>query len=241
MQQVDIQAKVEQNLREMHQALSLADKYGDQGSMVIVDKNQMLSHLKKLSSSVYDLLEKYEMTAAGKDKARREMEREKEEIESQAQKQAEDIYAGAVMYTENALNEVIEHIEASKSRVAELFDDLQKEIEKEEAVIRSNKLDLQGQLQTLKDTKVYMMAIEEANKKIAQEMGELNEEWDDDAINYETGAYNLDPDALYEKTPDEKTLEQIADAEHFKQKESTEDKPIQEKKKGFFHRKEKKK
>ena len=145
------------------------------------------------------------------------------------------------MYTENALNEVIERIEASKSRIAEMFDDLQKEIEKEESIIRNNKLDLQGQLQTLKDTKVYMMAIEEANKKIAQEMGELNEEWDDGAIDYETGAYNLDPEALYEKTPDEKTLEQIADAEHFKQKALTEEKPVQEKKKGLLHRKEKKK
>lgn len=240
MQQVDLQAKVEQNLREMHQALSRADRYGDDNTMVIVDRNQMLSHLKKLSTSIYDVLDKYEMTSAGKDKARREMEREKDEIEKQAKKQAEDIYAGAVMYTDNALNGIIDRIEESKSRVTEIFDALQKEMQREEEIIRSNKLDLQSQLQTLNDTKVYMMAIEEANKKIAQELGELEEEWDDSAIDFSTGAYTMDPDALLEKTADEKRLEQLADAEYFKQKGEVEEVP-QNNKKGFFHRKDKKK
>ena len=241
MEQQDIQAKVEQNLREMHQALSRAEKFGDDNTMVIVNKNQMLSQLKKLSSSVYDLLEKYEMTSVGKDRARREMEREKEEIEKQARKQAEDIYAGAVMYTDNALNGIIERIEESKVRVEEIFDSLQKEMKKEEDVIRSNKLDLQSQLQILNDTKVYMMAIEEANKKIAQELGDMEEEWDDDAIDFTTGAYNLDPDALMEKTPDEKMLEQMADAEYFKRKGELEEAPQEKKKKGLFHRRDKKK
>ena len=240
MEQLDIQGKVEQNLREMHQALSRAEKYGDDNTMVIVNRNQMLSHLKKISSSIYDLLDKYEMTSVGKDRARREMEREKEEIEKQAKKQAEDIYAGAVMYTDNALNGIIERIEESKVRVTEIFDDLQKEMQKEEEVIRNNKLDLQSQLQILNDTKVYMMAIEEANKKIAQELGEMEADWDDEEIDYANAPYAMDPDAIIEKSEREKMLEQMADAEYFKRQGETEPEP-QEKKKGLFHRKEKKK
>ncbi|MCQ2536479.1 MAG: hypothetical protein MJ110_05875 [Lachnospiraceae bacterium] len=240
MEQLDIQGKVEQNLREMHQALSRAEKYGDDNTMVIVNRNQMLSHLKKISSSIYDLLDKYEMTSVGKDRARREMEREKEEIEKQAKKQAEDIYAGAVMYTDNALNGIIERIEESKVRVTEIFDDLQKEMQKEEEVIRNNKLDLQSQLQILNDTKVYMMAIEEANKKIAQELGEMEADWDDEEIDYANAPYAMDPDAIIEKSEREKMLEQMADAEYFKRQGETEPE-AQEKKKGLFHRKEKKK
>ena len=69
----------------------------------------------------------------------------------------------------------------------------------------------------------------------------MEEEWDDDAIDFTTGAYNLDPDALMEKTPDEKMLEQMADAEYFKRKGELEEVPQEKKKKGLFHRRDKKK
>ena len=100
------QDNTEKILRGLHVLLSKSEPYMKEPTKVIVDKQQMLDLLEQLNESMYDIMDEYELTKQGRDRAEREFQKKGDEIIWNASRKAEDVYAASVMYTDEALNRV---------------------------------------------------------------------------------------------------------------------------------------
>ena len=123
------QDKTEEILRQMHILLAGSEAYDSIGSKIILDKKRMLELLAELNKAIYAMMEEYELTTQGKERARREAAKIGEDILKDASGKAEDVYAASVMYTNEA------HLQnlADTDKYLNLIEDRNREIEKERA------------------------------------------------------------------------------------------------------------
>lgn len=85
------QDKTEEILRQMHILLAGSEAYDSIGSKIILDKKRMLELLAELNKAIYAMMEEYELTTQGKERARREAAKIGEDILKDASGKAEDI------------------------------------------------------------------------------------------------------------------------------------------------------
>lgn len=162
-----VQDKTERVLRNIHVLLSESEAYDKATNKIIVDKKKMLSLLKDLNTSIYEMMEAYDLTKQSRDTAEREMRKKGNEIVLDASRKAEDVYAASVLYTDEALCRVQNIIEEAGSAVMELYEELNQKLLQEKEVVRRDQSELKGHLHDLKDTDKYFKLIEERNKEIA--------------------------------------------------------------------------
>uniref|UniRef100_UPI004056A7DD hypothetical protein n=1 Tax=Agathobacter sp. TaxID=2021311 RepID=UPI004056A7DD len=170
------QSNVENILRNIHVLLSKSEKYALDETKVVVKRQEMLNLLDQLNKCMYNMMEEYEVTKQSRDKAEREFQKRGNEIISDANKKAEDIYAASVMYTDEALSHVNSIVEESDQAIKKIYNDMSQKIKEQEKLIRKNQLELKSQLQDLIDTDKYLKLIEDRNKEIAKEKEENEEE-----------------------------------------------------------------
>lgn len=163
------QDNLERILRQMHVLISKGETLGDAKDKVIVKKQDMLELLKDLNICVYHMMEEYEMTQQSHDKAERDAKKLGEKIVKNAEKQAEDVYAASVLYTNEALDHIQKIIQDATDSMEETFTTMRYEMEKRKSTVKENQLELEGHLHDLSDTKKYMQLIEERNREIEKE------------------------------------------------------------------------
>ena len=100
------QDNIEKVLRNLHVMLSKSEPYTKEPTKVIVDKQLMLDLLTQLNQCVYDVMEEYELTKQSRDRAEREFQKKGSDIIWDASRNAEDVYAASVMYTNEALGHI---------------------------------------------------------------------------------------------------------------------------------------
>ena len=161
--------RTEKVLRDIHVLFSKAEPFEGSKINVVVNKNEVMDLLKELNSCMYDMMEEYELTASSHDKAKREIQKQQDEMIFDAQRKAEDMYAASVMYTDNALNSIQELMEESLKRVDKIFSETKKSIENEKTTVRKNQTDLKAQMADLIDTQKYLHLIEDENRRIAKQ------------------------------------------------------------------------
>lgn len=157
------QEHTEEVLRAIHVLFSKAAPYAGSKFKVVVDKEKMMALLKELNSCMYDMMEEYELTSSGREKAEREAQRIGDEKIFDARKKAEDIYAASIMYSDHALDEIRDIMEESARQIEKIQDDLKNKIRENERAVRDNQSELKSQLNTLIDTQKYLRLIEEEN------------------------------------------------------------------------------
>ena len=163
------QDNIEKVLRSLHVMLSKSEPYGREPSKVIVDKQQMLDLLSQLNKSVYDIMDEYELTKQSRDRAEREFRKRGDEIIWDASRKAEDIYAASVMYTDEALGRIQDIMKDTNASVKKIYEEMDKNLQEQEELLRKNQLELKSQLQDLVDTEKYLKLIEERNREIKKE------------------------------------------------------------------------
>ncbi len=163
------QDKTEKVLREIHVLFSKAEPFEGSKHRVVIDKDQMMSLLRELNHCMYDMMEEYEMTEVGRDKARRKLARENDEMIFETRKNAEEIYAASLMYSDRAMNELADAVKATRNRFDQIYTDMQEAIRKELDEVRHNQYELKGQLQGLIDTQKYLRLIEDENARRKKE------------------------------------------------------------------------
>lgn len=161
------QDKLEKVLRDIHVLISRSEVYGK--DRIIVNKQEMFGLIDRLNSSIYEIMEEYELTKQSRDKAEREHKKQGDKIIWDASRKAEDIYAASVMYTDEALNHIQTIMEESTEQIRAVQDAMIKDLEEKKQIVRANQLELKSQLQDLVDTEKYLSLIEERNKEIARE------------------------------------------------------------------------
>lgn len=162
------QDDTEQVLREIHVLFSKAQPAGSRNK-VIVDKNEMLDLLKRLSDCMYAMLDENELTAASRDQADRRQQRKNADMIYEARKNAEDIYAASVLYADRTLSDVQQQIKTAAEAMNRVQKDLQDRLREEAQAVRDNQYELKGNLQDLIDTEKYLRLIEDENARIARE------------------------------------------------------------------------
>ncbi|MBR1629133.1 MAG: hypothetical protein IJ679_07700 [Lachnospiraceae bacterium] len=163
------QDRTEKVLREIHVLFSRAQPYEGSKHRVVIDKDRMMNLLKDLNSCMYDMMEEHELTEASRDKARRKVQRENDELIFETRKNAEEIYAASLMYSDRAMNELADVVKETRNRFDQIYSEMQTQIKQELDTVRHNQYELKGQLQGLIDTQKYLRLIEDENARRAKE------------------------------------------------------------------------
>ena len=103
------QDKLERVLRDIHVLISRSELYDNTGEKIIVEKKKMFEYLNHLNDCIYEMMDEYEVTQQSRDKAEREVRKKGDAMIFKASRNAEDVYAAAVLYTDDALQRV-QHI-----------------------------------------------------------------------------------------------------------------------------------
>lgn len=163
---------IEDVLREIHVILSQCEVYDKEKNLVIVDKKRMITAVQELSQAVYEAMDEYELTQQSRAQGERNAKKQGKELIAQASRKAEDVYAGSVLYSEEALKRVQFIMQDSMASVKEIYKKAQSDLENELYQVKSHQTELLGHLQDLADTKKYLQIIEERNRKLAKEKNE---------------------------------------------------------------------
>lgn len=166
---MSIQDKLERILREMHIMVSRGETSELNEEYVLIHKKEMQKLLSNMSQTVSEMMEHYELTEEGRNRAQLGAEKQRMEIIRDANHQAQDIYAASVIYSEDALGRIQDIIDEAEKSAREILSRLNREMEAEKRNVRSNQLELITQLEDLKDSSKYMRLIEERNREIAKE------------------------------------------------------------------------
>ena len=164
------QDRLENVLRDIHVMISKSETYDT--DRIIVKKQDIFNLIDRLNASIYEIMDEYELTQQSRDRAIREKKKEGDRIIWDASRQAEDIYAASVMYTEEALNHLNVMVDEADATVDRMYRAFQKNIKLQQETIRENQLELKSQLQLLADTEKYLRMIEERNREIERERAE---------------------------------------------------------------------
>lgn len=165
---MNVQDKLERILREMHIMVSRGPTLENDSDFVLIHKKDMQRLLGGISQAVSEMMEQYEITEQSRNRAELEAEKHRMEIIRNANRQAEDIYAASVMYTDDALGRIQDIIEEAEKSAKEILHTLNRSMEEERRLIRTNQLELKTQLEDMKDTAKYIKLIEERNREIAK-------------------------------------------------------------------------
>jgi len=170
------QNHIEKALRDIHMILSQCEVYDKENNLVIMDKKAMVEALRDLSQGIYEVMDEHELTKRSREQAERETRKRGEEIIADAKGKAEDVYAGSVLYTDEALKRVQFIMQDAMDSVQGIYNKMQQELQVEMQRVRTDQTGLTGYLQDLSDTNKYLQIIEERNKKLAKERAEEKDE-----------------------------------------------------------------
>ncbi len=157
----------EKVLREMHILFSKAPVY--EGTNVVLDKNVVIDCLRELRQCMYEMMNEYELTIQSREKANRELKRENDERIMDSVKQAQDIYAASIMYTDHSMHELQDVVSGMRENINQMSMDFDTRIKGEMQKIKSNQLELKSRLEGLLDEEMYLRLITEANERREKE------------------------------------------------------------------------
>lgn len=161
-----VKDKTEEILKEAHVFLANAKEVSGDKKKVIVDRDKFLELLRRLSDCMFEMMEEYDITEAKKDKIDRELRQKSEKIKDDAKKDAEDIYAASIMYTDEALRGIISVIDDTKKRMETFISKTGDMLEEQRSVVNENQMELISKLETLRDTNKYIKLIEDENQRL---------------------------------------------------------------------------
>ena len=161
--------RTEKVLRELHVLFSKAPAYEGSKVNVVIDKNIVINKLRDLRECMYAMREEYELTVESREKANREVQRENEEFILSATKQAQDIYAAAIMYSDRSLEDLIDAVRDLQERMDGAYHAIEEKIKDELHQAKANQLNLKSQLEGLLDTELYLNLIDDANRRREKE------------------------------------------------------------------------
>lgn len=172
---VSTQDKLERVLRDIHVLISRSEPYDKTGSRIIVEKQKMFEQLSLLNNCIYEMMDDYEITQQSRDKADREAKKRGDKIIWNASRNAEDVYAASVLYTDEALTRAQDIVKEAAGSIHELLEKTENEMKLRRDIIRENQSELKSQLQDMVDTEKYLKIIEDRNKEIEKEKREKEE------------------------------------------------------------------
>ena len=153
--------KIEEILRAIHVLFSKGEMYHESPDKVVLSKREMFALLEQLNYAVVEVMDRYEATTRSKEKARKEWEAESQKIVQAANREAEDIYAASILYTDGALNEFTNIVDNTRQRLRDEYAYFEECMNQQLEQVRSNQAELLERLQLLAQNKKYLDIINE--------------------------------------------------------------------------------
>ena len=153
--------KIEEILRAIHVLFSKGEMYHELPDKVVLSKREMFALLEQLNYAVVEVMDRYEATTRSKQKAMQEMEAAGNRIIEAANKDAEDIYAASILYTDGALNEFTNIVDNTRQRLRDEYAYFEECMNEQLEQVRSNQAELLERLQLLAQNKKYLDIINE--------------------------------------------------------------------------------
>lgn len=166
---MSVQDSVEKVLKEIHILISKGRKVYDNPDEIIVNKKEIFALLENLNLSIDGVLEAYEITEHQRELLEIEDEKKSRILVERANNQVEDIYAAALIYTDDALARMQSIMTVTKEHTEIILEKMQEEIEEEKQRMKDNQLELREQMQDFKDTDKYLAMIKDTNKQREKE------------------------------------------------------------------------
>jgi len=138
-------SKTEEVLKKIHVYLATAEPFPGSSRKVVVDKNDFLGVLKELNVCMGEMIEEYEASEDSRDRATREHKKKSEEIKRDAKRDAEDIYAASIMYTDQALRRIQEAIDDARVKMGEVMSRTDDMLREQRQTVKSNQMELISQ------------------------------------------------------------------------------------------------
>ena len=153
--------KIEEILRAIHVLFSKGEIYHELPDKVVLSKREMFALLEQLNYAVVEVMDRYEATTRSKQKALQEVEAASRKIVDAANKEAEDIYAASILYTDGALNEFTNIVDNTRQRLRDEYAYFEECMNQQLEQVRSNQAELLERLQLLAQNKKYLDIINE--------------------------------------------------------------------------------
>lgn len=153
--------KIEEILRAIHVLFSKGEMYHESQDRVLLSKREMFALLEQLNYAVVEVMDRYEATTRSKQKALQEVEAAGNRIIDGANKEAEDIYAASILYTDGALNEFSNIVNETRQRLRDEYTYFEECMNQQLEQVRNNQAELLERLQVLSQNKKYLDIINE--------------------------------------------------------------------------------
>ncbi|MCR5785484.1 MAG: hypothetical protein K6G40_07580 [Eubacterium sp.] len=159
------QEKIENALRQIHVLFARCETVPGDEDKIIVDKKELFKLLEDINRCMYDMMDQYEVTRQSHERAVRKSREEGDKIIEESAVVAEDIYAAAILYTDEALGNIFESIKKTKEEINNLALSMSEELDRRLKKVTDNHSELKAQLMELTESDKYIKLIENENKK----------------------------------------------------------------------------
>lgn len=153
--------QVESILRRIHLLFAKCEAYQGSPDKIILSKREMFDILQELNTSIYEVLDQYEATTRSREKAKLEIERQANEILSNARQNAQEVHAASLIYTDTMLDEIKKITFDMQAQLESDYQEFQDRLEERLSFVSENKEELKTQLTALNESERYLKLLQE--------------------------------------------------------------------------------
>lgn len=163
-----MQEKLEQIMRQIYLMLSNCEESAYSSEDLIVPKKRIFQLLEELNYTVYDLMEQYEGTVAGRERGLAEHERRMAQIKEEAKERAEDTYAASLLYAREMFMDMRNTTEQLCRNLRKEYNEALRGYEESLRYLQENEENMVQQMGLMMDSKKYLRLIEQQNREKAK-------------------------------------------------------------------------
>lgn len=156
--------RVEEILKKIHVLFAKGEAYQNSPDMIILSKSEMFALLEELNEAMYEVLDQYEATTRAKELAKLETEREASEIIAESKRDAEQIHAASLVYTDTMLDEVTNVINETKESIRQQYLEMLAKMDDELEALKVNRDGVKDNLAELHESERYINMLDEVRK-----------------------------------------------------------------------------
>ena len=160
---------MERIMREIHVMFAKAEKIPSREDMIIVDKKRVFALLESLNHEVYNAMDRYEETKVSRELGIQKYKEETDAMVEKASINAEEIYAGSILYSDSTLKELEAEVTKARESIQKTWEEIDKKIADKLNYLSANRRELKGQLEQMEQGRIYLELIRKAKVQEKEE------------------------------------------------------------------------
>ena len=125
-------------------------------NLILADRRDFANHIDRVEKILQDVLDEYEAILEQRGEIERAARRESDQIISNAESRADDVYAASIVYTDNMIGSLQTIIDDTNDSLNGVIRRFRKEMRRQKDLLKKNEIELQAELLQLKDNKKYL-------------------------------------------------------------------------------------